>query len=128
MSDSTWLLLQLCVAGWTGLLMWGVVRLVATMWNGLVHVRRVHADRSRRRIQGAAANDLPSRQLRPRTRPAQFAKIKNGACAKLALYRLDVRRFASAPRKRKLQLSAGPRQRPQVTMNTGGTSFVAKQP
>lgn len=44
MSDSTWLLLQLCVAGWAGLLMWGLVRLAGNIWNRAVHVRRVHAD------------------------------------------------------------------------------------
>lgn len=59
MSDSTWLLLQLCVAGWTGLLMWGVVRLVVKIWNGLVHVRRVHVDRSRASSDGMTT--FPSR-------------------------------------------------------------------
>jgi hypothetical protein len=43
MSDSTWLLLQLCVAGWAGLLMWGLVLWAGNIWNRVVHVRRVHA-------------------------------------------------------------------------------------
>jgi len=32
MSDSTWLLIQLCVAGWTGLLMCGLLRLADSIW------------------------------------------------------------------------------------------------
>jgi len=55
MSDSTWLLLQLCVAGWTGLLVWGVLRLVARWWYGLPRVRRAHADpRTAIRVHGTA--------------------------------------------------------------------------
>ena len=46
MTDTTWLLIQLCVAGWTVLLMWGLLRLAGNMWNRAVHARRVHADAS----------------------------------------------------------------------------------
>ena len=43
MDNSTWLLIQLCVAGSTGLLMWGLVRLAGNLWNRAIHARRVHA-------------------------------------------------------------------------------------
>ena len=53
MADTTWMLLQLCVAGWTGLLMWGVVRLFAKMWGRLLQAPRPDADLPRHRTQGA---------------------------------------------------------------------------
>lgn len=40
MTNETWVLLQLFVAGCTGLVMWGVVRLVADLWNRAAGVRR----------------------------------------------------------------------------------------
>ena len=44
MTDTTWLLIQLCVAGWTGLLTWGLLRLAGNIWDKAVHARRVHTD------------------------------------------------------------------------------------
>ena len=56
MSDSTWLLLQLCVAGWAGFLMWGLVRLAGNIWN-----RRTRSTGSRE-----CENDKSHPTLRPR--------------------------------------------------------------
>lgn len=58
MSDTTWVLLQLCVAGCTGLLMWGIVCMASKVWNwcsmrkGIrVYSKRHSSRRLRRRLK-----------------------------------------------------------------------------
>ena len=41
MTEFDWVLLQLVVAGCTGLCMWGVVWVAASMWNKRVYLRRM---------------------------------------------------------------------------------------
>jgi len=43
MDDSTWVLLQLLVAGWTGLFAWGVVRVAANLLDEAMRLRRIEA-------------------------------------------------------------------------------------
>lgn len=43
MNDSTWVVLQLVVAGWTGLFMWGVVRVAANLLDKAMQLRRIEA-------------------------------------------------------------------------------------
>jgi hypothetical protein len=51
-------LLQLLVAACTGLLMWGIVRMVANIWHGSVRLRRVRKGaRSTNRIGYPTAHD-----------------------------------------------------------------------
>lgn len=47
MTDSTWVLLQVVVAGWTGLFMWGVVWLAGNLWHKAVQPRRIQKRQNR---------------------------------------------------------------------------------
>ncbi len=50
-SDSTWVLLQLFVAGCAGLLMWGFLRIASNVWNWCFPAQRVRVE-PRKRIRG----------------------------------------------------------------------------